>query len=75
MLNAPTGAKSRDPYPAGKPSIDQHMLCFGAGMYLYFILGCESPIQDTESVRLSQCTKFTEHKLQICRILGSFEDT
>ena len=49
----------------------------------YFILqsmrrsevGYESPIQDTESVRLSQSTKFIEHKLQTCKILGSFEGT
>ena len=34
--------------------------------------GCESPIQDTESVRLSQYTKFIEHKLPTCKILGSF---
>ena len=32
-------------------------------------------IQYTESVRLSQYIKFIEYKLQICKILGSFEGT
>ena len=35
--------------------------------------GCESPVQHKESVRLSLYT--TVHKLQTCKILGSFEGT